>query len=243
MIAEAMKDYKALVDEARKVQQITVGDRAYTDKELKPLKEPLSDIIKVRTLSGFADLIKAQVEAFKAEQFLIHIEDQKTVILKARTADKWGRRLEIIKATNEEENRFQFGQHLDHEAFIIGLQANFTSEGDRDYLLRIAANLTAEVVTNSEDDGISQKVGLKAGVTLKSTEILRPRVELAPFRTFREADQPKSEFLFRVKQSGEGKVPTCALFEADGGAWKIAAMQNIAFWLKGKVPDDLPIAF
>lgn len=142
---------------------------------------------------------------------------------------------------NEEATRFQFGQYHDHEAFVIGVQANFTADGDRDYLVRIASNLTAEIVTTSEDDGIAQKVALRSGVSLKTTETLRNRVGLAPFRTFREADQPASEFLFRVKQA-EGKVPQCALHEADGGEWKNKAMQNIAFWLKGKI-TDITIAF
>jgi hypothetical protein len=58
--------------------------------------------------------------------------------------------------------------------------------------------LTDEHVSSSEDSGITQKVGMKTGAVLKTTETLRPRVTLAPFRTFREVVQPASEFIFRV---------------------------------------------
>jgi hypothetical protein len=55
----------------------------------------------------------------------------------------------------------------------------------------------------------------------------RPIVTLKPYRTFREVDQPASEFLFRMK-AVDGKVPTLALFEADGGKWTIDAVDRIA---------------
>jgi hypothetical protein len=64
-----------------------------------------------------------------------------------------------------------------------------------------------------------------------------------PNTSFRELDQPASDFIFRVKNGGG-----FALFEADGGAWKIAAINAIAAWLKNRLHtseveqlDTLPI--
>ena len=61
--------------------------------------------------------------------------------------------------------------------------------------------------------------------------------------TIRELDQPASDFIFRVKAQGG-----FALFEADGGAWKIAAINAIASWLTNRIKtstveglDKLPI--
>jgi hypothetical protein len=67
-----------------------------------------------------------------------------------------------------------------------------------------------------------------------SEKVVNPRVTLKPFRTFREAEQPSSDFIFRVK-ADEIKGNLCALFEADGGYWKIAAMQNVRTWLQNKL--------
>lgn len=43
-----------------------------------------------------------------------------------------------------------------------------------------------------------------------------------------------SEFIFRMM---EDRSITCALFEADGGAWKNAAMQNIKNYLEFELAD------
>ena len=59
-------------------------------------------------------------------------------------------------------------------------------------------------------------------------------VTLMPRRTFFEIEQPASPFIFRM-QSG----PTCALFEADGGAWQQEAMQRIAIYLRQKLSKIL----
>jgi hypothetical protein len=41
--------------------------------------------------------------------------------------------------------------------------------------------------------------------------------------------------VFRVKQGEEGGMPTLALFEADGGKWKIDAALAVRDWFKDKV--------
>jgi hypothetical protein len=77
----------------------------------------------------------------------------------------------------------------------------------------------------------------------KEMRPVKGRVKLAPFRTFRELKQPESEFVFRVHPGG-----TCSLNEADGGAWKIAAVNAIADWLANRLKTsavegigDIPI--
>lgn len=55
---------------------------------------------------------------------------------------------------------------------------------------------------------------------------------LKPYRTFREMDQPESPFVLRVWKDNEGV--RLAVFEADGGAWKIKARENAAARLREK---------
>lgn len=43
--------------------------------------------------------------------------------------------------------------------------------------------------------------------------------------------QPESEFIFRLR-SQAGAIPECALFEADGGKWKLDAVLAIKAWLE-----------
>lgn len=65
---------------------------------------------------------------------------------------------------------------------------------------------------------------------------------LRPYRTFREVEQPASRFVLRL-QSGQGDgMPKAALFEADGGAWRLTAIEAIARWLRtAQMPDALAI--
>lgn len=49
-------------------------------------------------------------------------------------------------------------------------------------------------------------------------------MELIPFRTFQEVEQPASKFVFRI---GDKDVPAFKLTEAEGGIWKNEAIRNI----------------
>lgn len=59
-------------------------------------------------------------------------------------------------------------------------------------------------------------------------------VKLRPYRTFHEVEQPASDFIFRMKSE---RGISCALFEADGGAWENAAMANIKNYLEFELAD------
>lgn len=212
----------------------------YADKPLTILKPPLADDIKVTTLGGLLDLINTGFDAFEAAGCILHVSDPGAVGLLSKHSNGYAQRRAYVTARVPDVSGFKFGQFMDHESFIIGLQASFTAAGDREYLTRLASNLTAEHVSTSADDGISQQVGVKAGVVLKSTETIKNRVSLAPFRTFREVEQPASDFIFRVRQTGDS-IPQLALFEADGGKWKIDAMETVGRFLRAAVGDKIPV--
>ena len=101
---------------------------------------------------------------------------------------------------------------------------------DKALLLKFAGTVEAGSVAEYGDDGISQKATVKTGIASKGDAIIPSPAILKPFRTFVEVDQPASSFIFRMKDSSVGGVQ-CALFEADGGAWKIDAMNSIKEYL------------
>lgn len=65
----------------------------------------------------------------------------------------------------------------------------------------------------------------------KADAVIPSPVRLKPYRTFTEVDQPESDFVFRMKEDKYDGVQ-CALFEADGGAWKLHAMESIQEYLE-----------
>lgn len=49
-------------------------------------------------------------------------------------------------------------------------------------------------------------------------------------------EQPESQFVFRMKEYKNEGIQ-CALFEADGGAWRLNAMANIKEYLEHELSD------
>ena len=75
-----------------------------------------------------------------------------------------------------------------------------------------------------------------SGIASKSDALVPNPVRLTPYRTFLEVEQPASDFIFRMKQDKyEGIV--CAIFEADGGAWKMEATQRIKEYLQKELME------
>ena len=201
----------------------------YSTKQLHQVEAAapkLPPLVEVNTLCGFADLVRAKLETknFPAD-FLIHVEAFDTISLKARQSDEYGRRQVLVIAKPVPFKQFAFGQWYDQESFAIALMSLFADSPDRDYVLKMASTLTNESTSISEDDGVSQKATVKAGLRTKENVTLKPRVNLAPYRTFPEVEQPLSQFIFRARMTGD--TPALMLVEADGGRWKVEAIANL----------------
>jgi hypothetical protein len=96
-------------------------------------------------------------------------------------------------------------------------------------------------VRETVDDTVGQEVKTARGVVMSERTKVPNPVLLAPYRTFREVTQPESLFVLRLR-SGDGDKPRCALFEADGGTWKLEAIQNVATWLRAAITSVRVVA-
>ena len=65
-------------------------------------------------------------------------------------------------------------------------------------------------------------------------------VALRPYRTFLDIHQPASEFVLRIK-ADKDEGPRCALFEADGGAWRFTALEHIKSYMADNLDPDRAI--
>lgn len=191
--------------------------------EVKAAPPATAPMVEVTTLSGFADLVRAKLEGVNfSDEYLIHIEDEHTVALVARASDEYGRRPTLIKATPVSFEGFRFDRWMPQEEFAIAVASMFDETLDKAYVLKLASTLTNEATTTTEDDGFTQRATAQAGLAHKERVEIKPRVSLAPFRTFPELPQPASEFVFRARV--EGRTPELKLVEADGGRWKVEAI-------------------
>jgi hypothetical protein len=213
------------------------------NKSVQLFTPPTPSHLAVSRLTGLVDLLESGFESYPVADTLVHVVSHEMVDVISRASDRWGRRQTYVRASLQKaEREFTFNQYIPQENFIIALRSLFLQDSQLDDLVRIAGNLASGSEIRQQDDGFTQQATVKAGVIMVAERTILPRVMLTPFRTFREVKQPSSEYVFRVK--GDDKVNYCALFEADGGTWKLLAIDNIKEWLsnqlKGSTVERLP---
>lgn len=212
----------------------------YSDKPLNRISYvPRASSIEMGTLSSLIDYIKSGVDSF-GEKMIIHVLSPTYVSM--YSALDVERKREFVVEVKANVPAFNFNQFMDHESFCIGVQSKFidspfTSENDKSLLLKFAGTVEAGSLAEYGDDGVSQKATVKTGIASKGEALVPNPVVLKPFRTFVEVDQPTSSFIFRMKEDKYSKGIQCALYEADGGAWKIAAMEGIKAYLVKELAD------
>ncbi len=209
----------------------TIGGYVYSDKPLERIDyNPKAAKIEMNTLSSLIDYIKENVDEMSGKM-IIHV--QSPTLVQMYSELDYERKREYMVEVNASVPDFRFNQFSDHEPFCINLQSKFIDdpETDRALLLKFAGTVEAGTVAEYGDDGVTQKATVKTGIASKGEAIVPSPVTLKPFRTFVEVEQPLSNFVFRMKQDRYDGIQ-CALFEADGGAWKIAAMKEIKTYLK-----------
>ena len=103
----------------------------------------------------------------------------------------------------------------EQEKAIIELRSKFMPGEGVDYLLDLLSRINKENGVTTRDNGVSQEVEARQGISLKALVQVKPRISMRPYRTFLEVEQPESEFMDRCQQGpargcGEGPVrPDC----------------------------------
>ena len=107
-------------------------------------------------------------------------------------------------------------------------------KNDVDYILDLLSHMSFDQSVKSDDNGITQTVQVRKGVSFVENKAVRPIVTLAPYRTFQEVKQPESEFVFRVYDDR-----SISLTAADGGMWKLAARDAVYRYLETALRDEI----
>lgn len=235
MIADAIQK---IIDISRP-HYLESNSGTYADKRMERIPADIrANPIKVKSLSGFADYIK-KIYADDTpldQKYFVLIESETKVSL-VSYLDKDKKREYIITAEPEIPN-FGFDRFVRTDSLIIQLQSMFVNDAETDLSLiqKFAGTTTAGTIKEYSDDGITQQATVKQGARGKVDDIVPNPCKLRPIRTFTEVEQPASLFVFRLEQ-GSNETVTGALFEADGGAWKLEAMSNIKRYLDEELKE------
>lgn len=220
---------------------VEVEGFTYSDSRLQLISEPKAAPLQVTTLSAIVEYLQSGFDQgfgnFEQSEVVVHVASPTKVNVVSVLFEDGER--EIYMTATPVPVTFQYGQYYNVENFIIALQSCFENAEDRAKILKLVGNLKDEQVRTVGDDGVTQQVTAKTGIAAVENVIVPNPVSLQPYRTFIEVEQPVSNFVFRIRKGNQG--PECALFEADGGYWRINAMTEIQSHLVEELGEDFKV--
>lgn len=215
---------------AEKDPIVILDQGTFTKERLSRVTEAKAGTLTVSTLTGLVDYIKSNIDKLP-ENLLIQVKSYKEVALYSPlNVDR--EREQYISAEAILPSNVIYDRFIGTEQFNIMLQSSFIDVGTKSTLLKYTGLIQDEAVKTTGDDGVSQQVTVKTGVASVGQAIVPNPVELAPYRTFPEVEQPISKFIFRMQEG-----PKAAIFEADGGAWRNKAILNIKEYLQEELKE------
>ena len=196
-----------------------------------PEDDPVPPTYRFLTLDGLVKYIIENVEGIipNDERLILHVINERTVRLMSHPYGNFHDRYCIAECQSHVPD-ITYGRYMDIESFNVQLLSKFVDTPARAELFKVLKSMTREQSCNVGDDGVSQNITVKQGVTLAANVQFQNPVPLRPMRTFSEVEQPESNFVLRV--NGDAAV---ALHEADGSAWINTAVANIAAYLTDRL--------
>ena len=233
-IKQAIEFIAKLAVNAEDPKQIEINGRKYCTKDLRRYDKPdKATEIVATTLTSLVDYIKGNRHELR-ERMIIQVVSPTKVLLYSGLLSERDR--ETLFEVNALLPSFDYGREYEQEAFIISMQSCFAPSEEREAVAFLASNIVSTQQNTYSDDGISQQAVIKTGITTKTPALVPNPVKLTPYRTFLEAEQPTSEFVFRISEGKSGS-PYFKLVAADGGLWKSQAMDNVKRYLVEALAD------
>lgn len=124
---------------------------------------------------------------------------------------------------------------LAYEEAQIALRTRFQPTNDTEYAIKLLSDISTGCKVTFNDNGVGTTIVTKTGVALQAATQIRPIINLRPYRTFQEVEQPASDFLIRVSDR------YISFTEADGGMWKLHARQTIKEYLEKAMAEEIAL--
>ena len=192
-------------------------------------------LITLSTLDGLVDYINNDPDMIfhnPETRYQVIVNSPTEVLVISPYAGYYKERSTIIRCAADVP-QVAFGCFMDTEKFQVLLQTCFLETENLKLVLKLAGSVRKEQNLQTADDGVSQKVTINSGVTTAADVIVKNPVELVPFRTFVEIEQPASPFVLRFNQDGDA-----ALFTGAGKSWVVEAKMSIVAYLEQKLVDS-----
>lgn len=203
-------------------------------QRVKPVPDEKPEVFSAYSLSGLVDFIRSDVDGLfqnKDKRHIVRVVNTRKVEVLSPMHGFYMQR-DVVAKCDALVPEIPFDKFLGVDEFQIMLQSRFSDTPNRALVLQLSGSLRSEQSNQIADDGVSQKVTINRGVATASDVTVKNPVSLKPLRTFYEVDQPESPFILRFDENARA-----ALFEGDGGAWKLKAVESIRNWLSDELAD------
>lgn len=243
MLAEFVSSIRGLAeraaDAALKMPEVQRLDNNRTyyrgpDGRLCEVEIPRCLTVHLHTLDGIVGFIADNNDEVSIEGALLCV-DHCRVRLDGHL-DEVQERDTYAAVSATESQSLPLGSYLDQEMFVIGAQGYFRPSDELARMLKIVGNVAGEEVGNWSDDGVTQQVATRKGVSMKeATGIVNPFM-LVPYRSFTEIELDPIPFILRARRR-EGQPPTFALFETDSQLWRLDATRKVQAYLRERLAE------
>lgn len=234
MIREALQYVADLATEAQGIITEEIDGEMYIKGNAKRIPTDKAETLLLNTLQATVDYIRDCIKAYNfIHPFIVDINGRTVTVRSGMN-----RRMErnTLSVTRPTLPSIAFDQYMGMEEFIIQLKTCFVESDNLNKLAQLVSSITDKSEVKIEDDGFSMTVSQTSGAAIKKAEELHinPIVRLAPYRNYMELKQPESKFLLRVRDGGR-----MALYEADGGMWKLEAQKQISEYLRDALKNEI----
>ncbi len=249
LTAEALAHLADQALAARGAKQFQIAGETYVDQGGRiayPPAPPLPVSLQTVTLAGLIDYAGKLAEGDRAAIKAAHVSDPYTVHLLGATRKTWEDRPVYARAVfPEAARRLPLDRFVSHSELMMALLVSFDESDDRSTLLGLLRAVVAKSEVESTDDGFSQLITVRKGVTLLDQRPVSNPVRLRPRRSFAEVDAPEELFVVRLQPNRDlDYPPSVGLFQV-GEAWLpswIAAVgAEVGKRLKVAGLGDLPV--
>jgi len=216
------------------------GRTFFHNKNYEEIKQKEHEIMILNSLTGLIEFIKIcesnDHKFINKKESLIRITHYNEIILSSK---KYNDNLSFetfVGCHSFKDCQFPFGKFISQEDFAIKLMTFFDNNKAKEDLLSIISCVQSDHLIISEDDGISQEVTTKRGISFKDDVKLPLYLKLLPFRTFPELQTIDEIFILRLRKAGSGEIEF-ALFETGSLTWQLELMKNIHEYLLTRLED------
>lgn len=184
----------------------------------------LDAVVKMIKTEALQSYKKIYIEAVHHERVIVFVSPDPALRFS---------RPNLYEATATDVPGWDAQMRLPFDQAAVALQTRFQPSKDREYALQLLSQITTGAKVTYNDTGVATTVVTQKGVALQQNSTIRPIVELKPYRTFQELEQPEGTFLIRIDERG------ITFTEADGGMWKLEARKRIVAYFEEHLKDAI----